>query len=154
MWWLLSVRHFEKAVMLQTLDAQWKEHLAQMDYLRQGINLRGYARKDPKQEFKREAFQLFTHMLDTIKRNVISYISQVKINDSEDVVAIGDPSQQNVKIKYQHEQKNNLINEGKEQTQLDAIQPYIRDGRKIGRNEPCPCGSGKKFKQCHRGSLF
>ncbi len=142
------MRHFEKAIMLQTLDNQWKEHLAQMDYLRQGINLRGYAQKDPKQEFKREAFQLFTSMLDSIKHEVIALISRVQVRAPEDVEAVEEQRRQAVEVEYQHEQAASLTNDDDNQPPA-AEAPYLRDGSKVGRNDPCPCGSGKKFKQCH-----
>ncbi|OUR64081.1 preprotein translocase subunit SecA [Methylophaga sp. 42_25_T18] len=142
------MRHFEKAIMLQTLDAQWKEHLAQMDYLRQGINLRGYAQKDPKQEFKREAFQLFTGMLNTIKHDVISYISRVQVRAPEDVAAVEEQRRQSTEVEYQHEQAEGLAVDA-EEAAVTHEEPYTRDGKKVGRNDPCPCGSGKKFKQCH-----
>tara|TARA_R110002050_G_scaffold57423_3_gene128869 strand:+ start:20611 stop:23325 length:2715 start_codon:yes stop_codon:yes gene_type:complete len=142
------MRHFEKAIMLQTLDNQWKEHLAQMDYLRQGINLRGYAQKDPKQEFKREAFQLFTSMLGGIKHEVVALISRVQVRAPEDVEAVEEQRRQAVEMEYQHEQASSLTND--EDNHLPAAEtPYLRDGSKVGRNDPCPCGSGKKFKQCH-----
>ena len=142
------MRHFEKAIMLQTLDNQWKEHLAQMDYLRQGINLRGYAQKDPKQEFKREAFQLFTSMLDSIKHEVIALVSRVQVRAPEDVEAVEEQRRQAVEMEYQHEQASSLTDD--DDNHLPAAEaPYLRDGTKVGRNDPCPCGSGKKFKQCH-----
>ncbi len=144
------MRHFEKAIMLQTLDNQWKEHLAQMDYLRQGINLRGYAQKDPKQEFKREAFQLFTSMLDSIKHEVIALISRVQVRAPEDVEAVEEQRRQAVEMEYQHEEAASLTNDDEDASDHPAAEtPYLRDGSKVGRNEPCPCGSGKKFKQCH-----
>jgi len=143
------MRNFEKAVMLQTLDSQWKEHLAQMDYLRQGINLRGYAQKDPKQEFKREAFAMFSAMLDNIKHEVISVISRVQVRDPEDVEAVEEQRRQSAEVEYQHEESESL--DGGEELPSHQ-QPITRDGKKVGRNDPCPCGSGKKFKQCH-GSL-
>jgi preprotein translocase subunit SecA len=143
------MRHFEKAIMLQTLDTQWKEHLAQMDYLRQGIGLRGYAQKDPKQEFKRESFQLFTRMLESIKRDVISLISRVQIRDPEDVEAVEEQRRQTAEVEYQHESAESMASdESAEEATVTADQPYTRDGEKVGRNDPCPCGSGKKFKQC------
>jgi preprotein translocase subunit SecA len=142
------MRHFEKSIMLKTLDEQWKEHLAQMDYLRQGINLRGYAQKDPKQEFKREAFQLFTGMLNSIKHDVISYISRVQVRDPEDVAAVEEQRRQTAEVEYQHEQAEGLAGEAEEQVPSGS-EPYTREGKKVGRNDPCPCGSGKKFKQCH-----
>jgi preprotein translocase subunit SecA len=142
------MRHFEKSIILKTLDEQWKEHLAQMDYLRQGINLRGYAQKDPKQEFKREAFQLFTGMLNSIKHDVISYISRVQVRDPEDVAAVEEQRRQSAEVEYQHKQAEGLAGEAEESVPSGA-EPYTREGKKVGRNDPCPCGSGKKFKQCH-----
>jgi preprotein translocase subunit SecA len=133
--------------MLQTLDNQWKEHLAQMDYLRQGIGLRGYAQKDPKQEFKRESFQLFSTMLESIKRDVISMISRVQVRDPEDVEAVEEQRRQNTEVEYQHEAAEMMGGE-EPQEEVTASQPYTREGEKVGRNDPCPCGSGKKFKQC------
>lgn len=146
-----SMRHFEKAIMLQILDVKWKEHLAQMDYLRQGINLRGYAQKDPKQEFKRESFQLFTNMLSAIKHDVIIYIAKVQVHDFEDIEAVEKMCLQTVDIKHQHE-KEEIFSDKTKKSILDANAPYIRNGRKVGRNEICPCGSNKKFKQCHGSS--
>jgi preprotein translocase subunit SecA len=141
------MRHFEKAVMLQTLDGQWKEHLAQMDYLRTGINLRGYAQKDPKQEYKRESFSLFTTMLDNIKHEVIRIISRVQVRAPEDVDAVNEQRRQSADVEYQHDSAEQM---GQEEAEApEASQPYMRDGSKVGRNDPCPCGSGKKFKQCH-----
>lgn len=143
------MRHFEKAIMLQTLDSQWKEHLAQMDYLRQGINLRGYAQKDPKQEYKREAFSLFTAMLSTIKHDVISLISRVQVRAPSDVEAVEAQRRQSADVEYQHADASAMPAEQDDSEQASASQPVTRDGRKVGRNEPCPCGSGKKFKNCH-----
>ncbi|HET8806776.1 MAG TPA: preprotein translocase subunit SecA [Methylophaga sp.] len=143
------MRHFEKAIMLQTLDSQWKEHLAQMDYLRQGINLRGYAQKDPKQEYKREAFSLFTAMLSTIKHDVISLISRVKVRAPSDVEAVDEQRRQSADVEYQHADASAIDSEEDDTDQPTASQPITRDGRKVGRNEACPCGSGKKFKNCH-----
>ncbi|MCO4787421.1 MAG: SEC-C domain-containing protein, partial [Marinomonas atlantica] len=129
-------------------DMQWKEHLAQMDYLRQGINLRGYAQKDPKQEYKREAFEMFTSMLERIKHDVISLISRVELRAQEDVEAVEEQRRQSGDVELQHEQTDAMTGEAEPEEQQQA-QPMIRDGRKVGRNEPCPCGSGKKYKQCH-----
>ena len=143
------MRHFEKAIMLQTLDSQWKEHLAQMDYLRQGINLRGYAQKDPKQEYKREAFSLFTAMLSSIKHDVISLISRVQVRAPSDVEAVEAQRRQSADVEYQHADASAIEAEQDDSEQPTASQPITRDGRKVGRNEPCPCGSGKKFKNCH-----
>ena len=142
------MRHFEKAIMLQTLDSMWKEHLAQMDYLRQGINLRGYAQKDPKQEFKREAFAMFTTMLNNIKHDVISLISRVQVRAPEDVEAVEEQRRQSGEVKYQHDEIDGMASDSEDEMPTQQ-QPVTRDGRKVGRNDPCPCGSGKKFKQCH-----
>jgi len=144
------LRHFEKAVMLQVLDTLWKEHLAAMDYLRQGIHLRGYAQKNPKQEYKREAFEMFSQLLERIKGEVIAILSKVQVRAEEDVAAVEEQRRSHVQMNYQHEEVNAL--EAEEQAGESAEpqeQPFVRDGRKIGRNEPCPCGSGKKYKQCH-----
>ena len=145
------MRHFEKAITLQTLDSQWKEHLAQMDYLRQGINLRGYAQKDPKQEFKREAFNMFTAMLDRIKHDVVSLIARVELRAEEDVQVVEERRRQTGDIELQHAQVDGMTGEAEGQNHniKEQRQPIEREGRKVGRNEPCPCGSGKKFKQCH-----
>ena len=145
------MRHFEKAITLQTLDSQWKEHLAQMDYLRQGINLRGYAQKDPKQEFKREAFNMFTSMLERIKHDVVSLIARVELRAEEDVKVVEERRRQTGDIELQHDQVDGMTGEAEGQSHniKEQSQPIEREGRKVGRNEPCPCGSGKKFKQCH-----
>ncbi len=145
------MRHFEKAIMLQTLDQQWKEHLAQMDYLRQGINLRGYAQKDPKQEYKREAFAMFTEMLERIKHDVISLISRVELRAQEDVEAVDEQRRQSGELELQHDQVDSMAgdNVADKEPENKPAQPVTRNGRKVGRNEPCPCGSGKKYKQCH-----
>jgi len=143
------VRHFEKAIMLQVMDTLWKEHLAAMDYLRKGIHLRGYAQKNPKQEYKREAFDLFSQLLDRIKYDVISIISKVEVKAEEDVEAVEQQRRSNVPVDYQHEELNTFSAEEASGEDDSAPQPFVRDGRKVGRNEPCPCGSGKKYKQCH-----
>ena len=140
------VRHFEKAVMLQVLDASWKEHLAAMDYLRQGIGLRGYAQKDPKQEYKKEAFAMFEDMLVRIKHEVISILSKVQVRAESDVEAVENQRRRSASMKYQHANPSQM---GKEDAPPQGAVPFAREGRKVGRNEPCPCGSGKKFKQCH-----
>ncbi len=142
------VRHFEKAVMLQVLDAFWKEHLAAMDYLRQGIHLRGYAQKNPKQEYKREAFELFSQLLDRIKREVIGVVSRVQVKQEEDVAAVEEQRRNKSEVEYQH-QSVSAMAPPEDETVEEEHQPYVREGRKVGRNEPCPCGSGKKYKQCH-----
>jgi len=141
------LRHFEKAVMLQTLDSHWKEHLAAMDYLRQGIHLRGYAQKNPKQEYKREAFALFNQMLERIKQEVVSILTKVQVRAEADVEAVEQQRRTQAPLEYQHAEVSALQEESA--LDEDADKPFVRDGRKVGRNEPCPCGSGKKYKQCH-----
>jgi len=145
------IRHFEKAVMLQVLDSAWKEHLAAMDYLRQGIGLRGYAQKDPKQEYKKEAFQMFTAMLDRIKHEVVGILSKVQVRTESDVDAVEEQRRSHVQMNYQHAEAGSMGEQPAEEAGA-AVQtrtPFTREGRKVGRNEPCPCGSGKKYKQCH-----
>ncbi len=143
------LRRFEKAVMLRVLDSQWKEHLAAMDYLRQGIHLRGYAQKNPKQEFKKEAFQMFSTMLDSIKREVITMLSRVQLRAPEDVQAVEEEGRSSEdKMQFQHE-STSAINQDEADDDERGQGTFVRQERKVGRNEPCPCGSGKKFKQCH-----
>jgi len=132
------IRQFEKAVMLQSLDSHWKEHLAAMDHLRQGIHLRGYAQKNPKQEYKRESFELFSELLDNLKYDVIGILSKVKIQAESGVEAV---EEQHRKAE---ETPKAFTHESSEQA-LAAPE----ETRRVGRNEPCPCGSGKKYKQCH-----
>lgn len=146
------LRNFEKAVMLQTLDGLWKEHLAAMDHLRQGIHLRGYAQKNPKQEYKRESFELFEGLLDTLKFDVISILSKVRVQQQEDVERMEEQRRQQAeemtrRQKLQHQNAENQLDDG--ETAEEAHTPMVRDERKVGRNEVCPCGSGKKYKQCH-----
>ncbi len=144
------MRDFEKAVMLQVLDSNWKDHLAAMDHLRQGIHLRGYAQKNPKQEYKREAFEMFSTMLDQIKHEVIGVLSRVQVRAEEDVQAIEEQRRSKAPRQYRHPDATlggESLGEGHEAEA--SHQPMVREGRKIGRNEPCPCGSGKKYKQCH-----
>ncbi len=147
------LRQFEKAAMLQVLDTAWKEHLAAMDYLRQGIHLRGYAQKNPTQEFKRESFELFNQLLERIKHETIAVLSKVQVRTEEDVEAVEEQRrrQEEAKVSYQHAEAS-AMGEAEEElsSQAEAQQaPFVREGRKIGRNEPCPCGSGKKYKRCH-----
>ncbi|NPE50698.1 preprotein translocase subunit SecA [Dickeya dadantii] len=132
------MRNFEKGVMLQTLDSLWKEHLAAMDYLRQGIHLRGYAQKDPKQEYKRESFAMFAAMLEGLKYEVISTLSKVQVRMPEEVEALE---------QQRREEAERLARQQQLSHQDESGSPYA--DRKIGRNDPCPCGSGKKYKQCH-----
>lgn len=139
-----TMRHLEKAVMLQVLDLQWKDHLAAMDHLRQGIHLRGYAQKSPQQEFKREAFELFSQMLDRIKHEVITTIAQVEIQDENDIALLDEQRRQSSAAVYEHP---SVLTE--ETNESLAVHTIVREQPKVGRNEPCPCGSGKKYKQCH-----
>ena len=140
------MRKFEKAAMVQVLDTQWKDHLAAMDHLRQGIHLRGYAQKNPKQEYKREAFELFSDMLDRIKREVVSLIARVQIRQQEDVDALEAQRQRQRPMHYEHP---SVTGGEEEEAEVATVQQVVRKQPKIGRNEPCPCGSGKKYKQCH-----
>ncbi|MDY6978769.1 MAG: preprotein translocase subunit SecA [Pseudomonadota bacterium] len=148
------MRQVEKAVMLQVLDGQWREHLAMMDQLRQGIHLRGYAQKNPKQEYKRESFQLFSEMLDRIKQEAITTLSRLQVRSEDDVDALEEQRrrQQHAEaMEFQHREVS-AMEEGQQEAAEDeggAAAPYVREGRKVGRNEPCPCGSGKKYKHCH-----
>ncbi|WP_077339482.1 preprotein translocase subunit SecA [Pseudocolwellia agarivorans] len=131
------IRQFEKAVMLQSLDSHWKEHLAAMDHLRQGIHLRGYAQKNPKQEYKRESFELFSELLENLKYDVIGILSKVKIQAESDVEA----------VEEQHRKAEEAPKEFTHESSSSATEP--QETRRVGRNEVCPCGSGKKYKQCH-----
>lgn len=151
------MRRFEKSVMLNSLDSHWRDHLSQMEYLRQSIFLRGYAQKDPRQEYKREAFNLFTAMLDSIKRQVISLLSLIEIqaaNDLEHIAAVPAPAT----MEFRHPASALLTEEAMKKTEFeqqfmatgsDSAANFGRQAQKVGRNENCPCGSGKKFKACH-----
>ena len=138
------MRDFEKAAYLNVLDQLWKEHLAQMDHLRQGIGLRAHAQKQPIQEYKREAYEMFNDLLDKIKYEAIRIIARVKVRQSEDVEALEQHEQQ--PMQYQHAQASGP--QSAQGAQPEKVQTFVRDGDKVGRNDPCPCGSGKKYKQC------
>ncbi|MGB0662331.1 MAG: preprotein translocase subunit SecA [Pontibacterium sp.] len=142
-----TMRLFEKQVMLQVLDTLWKEHLQTMDHLRQGIHLRGYAQKNPKQEYKREAFELFQMLLDNIKREVVRILSHVQVRQPEDVEAMEQKRREQAErqqMSFTHDES------GEEQGEQNEQAAGAASGvPKVGRNEPCPCGSGKKYKQCH-----
>ncbi|TNF86421.1 MAG: preprotein translocase subunit SecA [Gammaproteobacteria bacterium] len=138
----------EKEITLMILDRHWKEHLAAMDYLRQGIGLRGYAQKNPVQEYKRESFEMFTAMLDGINYEVVQALTRVQIQSEEQVAALEQSHQPDSSITMQHASARNPLTEQPPEEE-GAAQPFVRKERKIGRNEPCWCGSGKKFKQCH-----
>ncbi|KAA0873939.1 preprotein translocase subunit SecA [Nitrincola tapanii] len=150
-----TIRIFEKQVMLQVLDNLWKEHLQTMDLLRQGIHLRGYAQKNPKQEYKREAFALFQNLLANIKKDVVKILCHVKVRQPEEVEAMEQQRREAAErqqMNFEHSQSSALQDEIAEQgemTEENKSEPFVRDLPKVGRNEPCPCGSGKKYKQCH-----
>jgi len=163
------VRNYERAVMLQSIDQHWREHLAALDYLRQGIHLRGYAQKQPKQEYKREAFELFGAMLDSIKREVTRHLLAVQVRSEEQVREAERQAEEAARalknVQYQHADFGQDLAEevaaaatAAEGTPIEVgsavaggalVQPFVRSSQKVGRNDPCPCGSGKKFKQCH-----
>jgi preprotein translocase subunit SecA len=148
------MRGVEKQVMLRQLDQQWKEHLAAMDHLRQGIGLRSYAQKNPKQEYKREAFEMFGAMLERVKHDTISILSRIRIQSEQELDDSAERQRAAQALKYQHAQAS-ALGAGPAQGQAGQAPaappstPFKREVRKVGRNEPCPCGSGKKFKQCH-----
>jgi len=144
------MRQFERSLMLQTLDHHWREHLASLDHLRQGIHLRGYAQKNPKQEYKREAFELFSDMLDRIKQDVVRVVLTVQVRSEADVQAV-EPEPAVSNVQYQHADYDQALagnGEGGD-TAVAVAPPFVRAGDKVGRNDPCPCGSGKKYKHCH-----
>ena len=148
------MRGVEKQIMLRQLDFHWKEHLAAMDHLRQGIGLRSYAQKNPKQEYKREAFEMFGEMIEQVKHDSVSILSRIRIQGEDDLAAMEARRKKEAQMKYQHAQASALGaasggESGKGVGEAAAPAPFVRDTRKVGRNEPCPCGSGKKFKQCH-----
>jgi preprotein translocase subunit SecA len=144
-----AMRQYERMVMLHSIDSYWREHLAALDHLRQGIHLRGYAQQNPKQEYKREAFELFSGMLDAIKLDVTKILMTVQIRNEEQVESVSETSSpQN--LQYHHATYSGIDNEQQSAAEDDIKQqPFVRKGDKIGRNAPCPCGSGKKYKQCH-----
>ena len=157
-----TMRQFERSVMLQSIDMHWREHLAALDHLRQGIHLRSYAQKNPKQEYKREAFQLFEGLLNTVKAEVTKITMLVQVRPREELEPV-EPVSNVANVQYQHAEFNESMSDEalantrrdfteEEQAQMAAGTPIVRDGVKVGRNDPCPCGSGKKYKQCH-GSL-
>ena len=141
------MHRYERLVMLQSLDTHWREHLGALDHLRQGIHLRGYAQKNPKQEYKREAFDLFSNMLDSVKSDVTQTLMNVQIRSEQDIEAAEAPRAPS-NVQYHHADYEKALG------QTEAVEgaekaPFVRSGEKVGRNDPCPCGSGKKYKQCH-----
>jgi preprotein translocase subunit SecA len=148
------MRSVEKQIMLRQLDSHWKEHLAAMDHLRQGIGLRSYAQKNPKQEYKREAFEMFGTMLEQVKTDTISVLSRVRVQSEEDLEAMAERRRAAEAMQYRHAQASALgagqaAGGDSPPVPPPVAEPFRRDVPKVGRNEPCPCGSGKKFKQCH-----
>jgi preprotein translocase subunit SecA len=157
------MRHLERAVMLQQLDLHWREHLAAMDYLRQGIYLRAYAQKNPKQEYKREAFALFTAMLDRIRADTVMLLQRLQVRTEEEIEREEAERQRRLqsRMQLQHAAPPELAEQARpavaavpdrepaQQAGAEPVAPFVRGERKVGRNEPCPCGSGRKFKHCH-----
>jgi preprotein translocase subunit SecA len=139
------MRGYERIIMLQSVDSHWREHLAALDHLRQGIHLRGYAQKNPKQEYKREAFELFSNMLESIKLDVTRTLMNVRIRSEQDVEAVEAPHAPE-NVQYHHADYEEALAEGESSAEQ---KPFVRTDKKAGRNDPCPCGSGKKYKQCH-----
>ncbi|HBZ48087.1 MAG: preprotein translocase subunit SecA [Stenotrophomonas rhizophila] len=153
-----TMRALEKHVMLTVLDQSWKEHLARMDYLRQGIYLRGYAQKQPKQEYKKEAFELFSEMLENVKREVVTLLARVRIRSEEEVAALeaAERQQAEARLLQSQFQHQNVGGYGADEEAADVeaqrngvVGQVTREEPKVGRNDPCPCGSGKKYKHCH-----
>ncbi|MDY6956350.1 MAG: preprotein translocase subunit SecA [Pseudomonadota bacterium] len=142
-----AMRQVERSVMLRVIDQHWRDHLANMDYLRQGIHLRGYAQKNPRQEYKREAFEMFSQMLETIKQETLFTLHKLQFQPDEPTIR---PEPAPVRMQFEHAQAGAMAGEAEaEAGQEPRSQTPVRVDRKVGRNEPCPCGSGKKFKHCH-----
>ena len=152
-----EVPKLERHIMLQVLDTLWKEHLQAMDALRQGIHLRAYANRNPKQEYKREAFALFEKLLNNIKYEVTRFLSKVQVRTEQEVEELERAQREaqereQAKAKFTHAEASGLAPEQPEDAappQPEPVATFVRETRKVGRNEPCPCGSGKKYKQCH-----
>jgi preprotein translocase subunit SecA len=142
---------FERNILLQIMDTQWREHLSHLDLLRQGIHLRGYAQKNPKQEYKRESFEMFGQMLDRFRGDVVRILLTVQVRSEADAQAVEPPPSQNVS--YQHAGVDAITGEVQPDTDPSTAdgrnEPIVRQGPKLGRNDPCWCGSGKKYKHCH-----
>ncbi len=145
--------------MLRQLDYHWKEHLAAMDHLRQGIGLRSYAQKNPKQEYKREAFEMFGAMLEQVKHDTISILARIRIQSEQELAEMAEQRRRREAMQFQHPQASALgqapasaappPGAAQQAAAAPVVTPFKRPTRKVGRNEPCPCGSGKKYKQCH-----
>ena len=151
------MRMVEKEIMLKQLDIHWKEHLAAMDHLRQGIGLRGYGQKNPKQEYKREGFEMFGEMLDQIKHDAISLLSRIRIQNEQDVTKMEEQRRAEQSMEFKHAESSALTNNEDKNISQNVVgenapkqkTPFVRTQPKVGRNDPCPCGSKKKYKQCH-----
>ncbi len=141
------MHRYERLVMLQSLDTHWREHLGALDHLRQGIHLRGYAQKNPKQEYKREAFDLFSNMLESVKSYVTQTLMNVQIRSEQDIEAAEAP-QAPSNVQYHHADYEEALGQNEAAEHAETV-PFVRSGEKVGRNDPCPCGSEKKYKQCH-----
>ncbi len=158
------IRYFEKEIMLRNLDTLWREHLANMDYLRQGIHLRGYAQVDPRREYKRDAFEMFSRMLDRLKFDVVTILSKVQVRTEQDVAAMEEERRRVRAMQFQHAEAPSVTAaapapeaaapaagapRATAPAAAAAVAPFVRENPKVGRNDPCPCGSGLKYKQCH-----
>jgi len=137
-------QHYERAIMLQSVDQHWREHLAALDHLRQGIHLRGYAQKNPKQEYKREAFELFSLLLSTVRDEVTRVLMTVQVRTEAELEKAEEPVNL-TNVRFQHMDQDEALAEAN----AEEKPAPVRVGGKVGRNDPCPCGSGKKYKQCH-----
>jgi preprotein translocase subunit SecA len=142
------MREIEKAVMIQQLDMQWREHLASMDHLRQGIHLRGYAQKNPKQEYKRESFEMFSFMMEQLKINAIGILAKARFRSEEDAESVNQQTPDFAKVELSHNDGSAFTDKDSRREKND-VKTFVRANEKIGRNHPCPCGSGKKYKRCH-----
>jgi preprotein translocase subunit SecA len=150
-----AMRQYERAIMLQSLDSHWREHLSALDHLRQGIHLRGYAQKNPTQEYKREAFELFSLMLEMIKTDVTRTLMTVQVRSAAELESVEEPETP-VNVQYQHadfaaatEAATETQEEESDVAVAEKLRPFVRGAQKVGRNDPCPCGSGRKYKHCH-----
>ncbi|MEJ6564369.1 MAG: SEC-C metal-binding domain-containing protein, partial [Burkholderiales bacterium] len=142
-----AVQQYERSVMLQSIDAHWRDHLAALDHLRQGIHLRGYAQKNPKQEYKREAFELFSLLLQTVRNEVTKLLMSVRIRSAEEVENVSREQPKVTDVAYNHGDAHEMNQP--QRNVNNKVDTFVRSQQKVGRNEPCPCGSGKKYKHCH-----
>ncbi|MEQ9021635.1 MAG: SEC-C metal-binding domain-containing protein, partial [Pseudomonadales bacterium] len=149
-----TVRRLERDFMLQVLDRMWKDHLATMDYLRAGIGLRGYGGRNPKQEYKRESFELFSNMMEKVRYEGVRLLARVEIASPEDIEQMRKARAEQEKrareaMSMKHAQASSLSGPEAQKSRVQKVETFIRDEEKVGRNDPCPCGSGKKYKHCH-----